>query len=259
MRMPLLGNLINAIAFTKLLFKDPGRYVLLVILDLIPIVNLIIILGYGAKTIKETPNSSEPPPLKGFGSLWASGLRIFTVILVYALVPAIFLGIAAASLAVPQFTIGYQGMVPRLPLGLLMGSLTAGLVLAFVAALILAVAVVHMVKTEHFASAFDLRQIVVIIGKIGWGQYVLWTIVMFLLFLLAGGLSRIPVVGFLVWAALSPLLTIFVSRSIGLLYSETTSVQQVQSQTPNRFCIQCGSALPSNGSFCPSCGYRMGE
>jgi hypothetical protein len=53
-------NLEDAFDFTKKMSEDAGRWIILIILSIIPIVNFITV-GYAAKVIKDTPNSSTPP------------------------------------------------------------------------------------------------------------------------------------------------------------------------------------------------------
>ena len=50
--MDLSDNLTNSFAFAKKLFSDFGRLVILIVLDLIPIVNLIV-TGYASRVLKE--------------------------------------------------------------------------------------------------------------------------------------------------------------------------------------------------------------
>ena len=53
-----LGQNINlSIDYARKLFTDLGRLVILIILDIIPIINLIV-AGYMAKVIRETPTPS---------------------------------------------------------------------------------------------------------------------------------------------------------------------------------------------------------
>jgi len=58
-------NLTDSINYTQILFTDLGRLLILIILDIIPIVNLIV-LGYVSRVIKEHPDSKELPPLENY-------------------------------------------------------------------------------------------------------------------------------------------------------------------------------------------------
>ncbi|MEM4251418.1 MAG: DUF4013 domain-containing protein [Candidatus Bathyarchaeia archaeon] len=51
--------------------------------------------------------------------------------------------------------------------------LVAGIIIAFAVAIIMAVAIVHMIKSGSFGKAFKVGEIIGIIGKLGWGKYIL--------------------------------------------------------------------------------------
>ena len=50
-------NLGNSFEFAKKMFSDIGRLIILIVLDIIPIVNWIVI-GYAARVLRETPGAS---------------------------------------------------------------------------------------------------------------------------------------------------------------------------------------------------------
>ncbi|MEM2902822.1 MAG: hypothetical protein QXO32_08885, partial [Candidatus Bathyarchaeia archaeon] len=65
--MDLERNLSSSFEYAKKMVKDAGRWILLIVLGVIPIVNLVV-MGYWARVVKETPASDEPPRLQGYGS-----------------------------------------------------------------------------------------------------------------------------------------------------------------------------------------------
>jgi hypothetical protein len=69
----LSDNLNKAASFTGKVFSDIGNLILLIVLNIIPIVNLIV-LGYMAKIIRESPD--EPPKLSDYGKLFVDGLLV---------------------------------------------------------------------------------------------------------------------------------------------------------------------------------------
>ena len=58
-RMTLTENLNNSFGYARAFAGDVGRYIILLILGFIPIVNLIV-QGYGARIVKTTPETNEP-------------------------------------------------------------------------------------------------------------------------------------------------------------------------------------------------------
>ena len=71
-----LGGIIgNSLEYAKKLFSDIGRLIILIVLDIVPIVNLIV-GGYFAKVVRESPSSNEVPKLEGYGQMFVQGLKL---------------------------------------------------------------------------------------------------------------------------------------------------------------------------------------
>jgi hypothetical protein len=93
-----LGTNINqSIEYAKKLFSEAGRLVILIILDIIPIINLIV-AGYIARVIKETPSVDSPPKLENYGNMWIDGLKIAIASLIYMIIPVILIMLGGMSL-----------------------------------------------------------------------------------------------------------------------------------------------------------------
>lgn len=253
--MELKEILSDSFEYARKLVKEVGRWIVLIVLNLIPIVNWII-MGYMAKIVEASPSSNEPPKLEKYGSLWIQGLKIVVLSLIYMIIPAALLGLGFASMALTPLP--WMGRGPAL-LAPGLGSLliTAGIALAFLIAILYAIALAHMVKNKSFAKGLAVKEILNIIGKIGWGKYIVWLIIMFVVGLAMFALSRIPYVGWLVYLIVSPLYIVFVGRSVGLIYEEgarPTLGGIVEAGVEAKFCIQCGARIPAGARFCPICG-----
>jgi ribosomal protein L40E len=136
-----------------------------------------------------------------------------------------------------------------------------GAVLAFFLLLILSIGIAHMIRTGKFGKAFAFGEIFGIIRAIGWAKYVVWAIVIFVIAVIVGGIAgAIPVVGWLISLIISPFLTVFVFRSLGLLYNEGAPPElKIQAMPASAtaggtVCASCGAALQPHQKFCPSCG-----
>jgi len=82
--------------YTQRFIKDDfGRYVVLAVLSVIPVLNLIV-LGYGCKVVKET--SPSPPKLENFVDLWIQGLKVVVVTVIYMLIPIILITLSFYSI-----------------------------------------------------------------------------------------------------------------------------------------------------------------
>lgn len=247
----------DSFEYARKLVKEVGRWIVLIVLNFIPIVNWIVI-GYMAKVIEASPGSNEPPKLEKYGSLWIQGLKITVLSLIYMIIPAALLGLGFASMALtplPWMGRGPAFLAPSV--GLLL--IIAGMALAFLIAILYTIALAHMVKNRSFAKGLAVKEILEIIGKVGWGKYIVWLIVMFVIGLVIFALSRIPYVGWLIYLIVSPLYMVFIGRSIGLIYEEgapkPTPKEIVEAAIEAmKFCIQCGARIPADARFCPICG-----
>jgi hypothetical protein len=226
--MDLSDNLSNSFAFTRKLFSDFGRLIILIVLDIIPIVNLIV-TGYASRVLKESPGADSPPKLENYGDLFIDGLKIVIASIIYMLIPLILIVAGFGSFFAAMVTGGgpnfmWGGFTPAY-MGLLGGTgavlVLVGLLVAFVMLILLAAGIAHMIKTGKFGKAFAFGEILGIIGKIGWGKYIAWLILIVILAAIVGAIAgAIPYVGWIIAAIIGPALTVFYFRSLGLLYSE---------------------------------------
>ena len=99
--------------------------------------------------------------------------------------------------------------------------LLIGLFLMFFILIIMSMGIVNMVKKNSFAKAFAFGEVLAIIRRIGWGTYIFWTIVIFVCGFIVGGIGSIPGFGWLI-SLISPVIDVFVSKSLNLVYLEGT-------------------------------------
>ncbi|MCX8175866.1 MAG: DUF4013 domain-containing protein [Candidatus Bathyarchaeota archaeon] len=201
----------EAFNYTKDFSKDVGRLIVLAILSIIPVINFVV-LGYACKVVRQTPASNVPPKLEEFLKMWINGLKVVVVSVVYMIIPlivALTAGLVSpAWFNQPIFSIIFSSVL-----------FLVGLVLAFIFSIILVIGVVHMVKTDNFSKAFAISEIIGIIGKIGWGKYLIWLIVVFIIGIVVSTIGSIPFIGWIILMFATPLFTVFVARSITILYS----------------------------------------
>jgi hypothetical protein len=226
--LDLAGNLSNSFEYAKKLFTDFGRLLILVVLNVIPVVNWIVV-GYAASVLRGSPSADTPPRLDNYGKLFVEGAKIFFASLVYMIIPLILIVAGVGSLfstiitgASPSYM---QGAFTPSMIGLLTGTgivlLLLGVLIAFVMLVLLAAGIAHMVKTGKFSKAFAFGEILDIIKKIGWGKYIAWIILVAVIALIVGAItSAIPYVGWLISVIIGPGVIVFFFRSLGLLYSE---------------------------------------
>ena len=108
--MDLTDNISDAFGYALKLTKNVGNLIILIILNVIPIVNLIV-MGYAARVFKEGPE--EPPVMERYGEAFIDGLKIIVVVIIYSLVPALIFAfiVGATVLSMPQLWMGHLGPV----------------------------------------------------------------------------------------------------------------------------------------------------
>jgi len=199
----------------------------LVITIIIAIILALPLLGYTVRLYRgETP----APEVNNWGSLFADGLKLFVVLLIYA-IPVLILAIAllgSVILAVipylPQLINAPQStVIPGTMMGLI-GAAIFGVVITILVALIIwlieATAVVRFSRTNSIGEAFNFGEIFARIGKIGVGSYIVALIIQaIIVFVVLFILELIPYIGFILVLIVTPVITLFQARYLCLLYN----------------------------------------
>ena len=256
--MNLSGNLGNSFDYAKKMFSEFGRLIILIVLGIIPIVNWIVI-GYAARVLRESPASDTPPKLERYGEMFVDGAKVFFTSLIYMLIPTILI-----TLGIGSFIAGLimEGQMVT-PGALMFGGtglvlVLVGIVLAFFFLLMLGVGMAHMIKTGKFGKAFAFGEIFRIIRGIGWGKYIGWAVVVVIIAIVIGALAgAIPYVGWIISLVVSPILSVFIFRSLALLYNDGAPPElrvAAPIVTEALVCPSCGTPLEPHQKFCPNCG-----
>lgn len=152
---------------TKLL-KDAENLVLLIILNLIPIVNFIV-LGYFARVVRL--DLDEPPKLSDYGDLFIEGLKLFIATLVYALIPLILVALAAWPVVVGG-RLGYWPLYP--PAALLVRPLTTLGILLLIGIFFIGLpALAIYMRTGDFSKVFAFSEAWDLIQHVGPANYLI--------------------------------------------------------------------------------------
>jgi len=258
----LSGNLSNSFDYAKKMFSEFGRLIILIVLDIIPIVNWIVI-GYAARVLRESPASDTPPKLERYGEMFVDGAKVFFASLIYMLIPTILITLGIGSFIAGMIMQG-QMVTP----GAIMFThaimftqlvlVLVGIVLAFFFLLILGVGMAHMIKTGKFGKAFAFGEVFTIIRGIGWGKYIGWAVVVVIIAIVIGALAgAIPYVGWIISLVVSPILSVFIFRSLALLYNDGAPPElrvAAPIVTEALVCPSCGTPLQPHQKFCPNCG-----
>lgn len=217
--MNLTDNLSDAFNYSLKLTRNIGNLIILIILNIIPIVNFIV-LGYAARIFKEGPE--EPPMVERYGEAFIDGLKIMVAGFIYALVPIIIFAIivGAAIISMPAIWMGRLGEMETslVIFSLIWSAIPILLVLGFLFAIVGLMGIMHMLATGKFGKAFAFSEIFGLIGRIGWGNYIVWLLVIYVLGIIVSSMSNVPWVGWVLSAILTVFFEVFVARSARNIY-----------------------------------------
>jgi len=184
-----------------------------------------ILYGY---TVRVMQGNGTAPEVEGYLSLFFDGLKLVLIQIIYA-VPAIILTIATVASA-----LSFDGPVFSSSVAFTPGLATAGLLLALIIyliayTLILPMALVSFARSGRIGEAFQFNKILAIIRSIGWIEYILALIILFVI--MAGISVAIQILSFIgivipffyiftmiLSFAISPAVSIFHARYIRGIY-----------------------------------------
>ena len=161
-----------------------------------------------------------PPKLEKYGELFVNGVKVFFATLIYMVIPLILIVAGVGSFAASDLMRGVSGQLLLGGTGVVLVLL--GVIVAFVMLIIASAGIAHMVKTGKFSKAFAFSEILNVIGKVGWGKYIAWIILVAIIYAIIGLISSIPIIGWLISLIVGPVLATFISRSLGLVYADGT-------------------------------------
>lgn len=179
--------------------KNIGRWVVLTILSIIPIINFFS-EGAMLKILKGEEHNLDPA-----GKSFLTGLLWFIISFIYLLIPLIIVlvscipaigGITALMADPSNIAAGFAAIVP-----VIIGGFIA-LIVSILIWVIMTPAMILFVRTGSFGKAFNFKEIFALVKQIGWGQYIIALLVMIvfcvIISFVAGLVSWIPIIGWLV-------------------------------------------------------------
>jgi hypothetical protein len=171
--------------------------------------------GYYIRVMESTlTGEEEVPDFSRWGELLLNGLKLLVVKLLYLLVPLLIL--VLCSWLVISTPDEHLVVVVLLSICLVLLSM-------LLSGLFLALSTAHLASTRSMKEALRIGLVWKMISAIGWGDYLLWYLLMLVLVMVAvtlmALLSIVPLVGaFLGWILIQPYLVILVARSVALAY-----------------------------------------
>ena len=227
--MNTIGNISDSLKYPT---KNWVKIVILGIILIIPIVNFIG-LGYYLRIIKTSLNGLEElPDFMGIGELFFDGIKLLIVCIIYTIIPIIFYALSvsfARSETVSSSITTSSVFSSYLPA--LTGSSIVFFIIAIIFTVIISifayVGIASMAyQDSEIAAALKYHEILDIISVIGWGNYMLWWIIVTLIVTVAGsvldiigGILSYFVLGVFVLLLGYSYLLIFQSRSVALTFT----------------------------------------
>jgi hypothetical protein len=207
----------------------------------------LIYNGYSLSIIKETiENKQLSDDINSFPDFdWTrnivDGIKVFILGIVYMIIPLIITVIFAYALGL--FNVGTINQYVTFTNGSYLSnsasfvdlrqfSLNINImqgvfsILTLIFTLFMMIAKAKLAETSKLSSIFEFKEIFNSISKIRWGNYIVWYILLIIIEIIIGfigGLiALIPIIGLIVFFLIFvPVLLIFESRAIGLIYNES--------------------------------------
>ncbi len=189
-----------------------------------------ILLGY---TLGIYRGERTPPDPEDWVAVFIDGIKLFVVQLVYA-IPIIIVSIVINLAVFIPFNVvsrpdgTMNGGLAGAAIGVALVLVLVQIVLSIAITLISMMASVRFARTDSFGEAFNISAIFAHIGRIGWGSYILALIALYVaLFLFVVVMVIVGVltlgIGFLLFLALSPAISIFTARYVALIYDSASA------------------------------------
>ena len=188
------------------------RWIMLIICTII----FPIMYGYTLRIMK---GITPAPEVEGYLDLFIDGIKMIIIAFVYMIVPLIILIASVGTAIFGAFGEGGSGSLA------LLGAAAGGLIVYFIACFIFGlfatIGMVAFARTGAMGEAFNFGGILETIRNIGWGNYILSLIVIWIVLgVIMAILSAIPVIGWLIVIIITPFISMVSSRYISNLYDE---------------------------------------
>ncbi|MCC7566267.1 MAG: DUF4013 domain-containing protein [Methanomicrobiaceae archaeon] len=216
--MDIGGSIEDAIDYTRQgLWGHWRRWILLAVSTII----FPLIAGYAFWILKGV---RPAPELQNWGRMFIDGIRLLVVMIIYYIpiwiVMAVFIGPALSPL-ISALGAGNIGAVFAI-----LGRILIGLIIVFILEIIIYIvlitAAVRYARTDAIGEAFRFGAIFDHIAQIGWAEYILALIVLWLVTIVVpfvfGIIGSIPLIGWLIVLFLYPAYIIFIARYVALLH-----------------------------------------
>ena len=162
------------------------------------------------------------PDFDNWGGLFVDGLKLTIVSFLWFL-PIFIVLLIILGIAIITATSGGAGPV-FLYIGLVLLALIVEIVICVIVVLFAPMGIIRFARTGSITEGLRYSKISALIGKIGWGQYIVALVVLLVVTLIfviiEMVLQLIPYVGWVLVLVITPLLSVFIARFYTLLYDK---------------------------------------
>lgn len=204
----------NAFEYTKeALIGKWVKWILLIISSII----FPLIMGY----MMEIYRGKDPAPeLENWGKLFIDGIKLFIVQLIYS-IPLILVALIFFGGSVAMMIAGGEGSDALLGagIGMMLIGMIIFVILAIAISLIALFGGIRLARTDSFGEAFNISEIMAHIGRIGWLDYIIALIIIYVVIMVINFvLGMIPFIGLLLALVFMPVFSILVARYVTMIY-----------------------------------------
>lgn len=197
------------------------RFAVLVLLVVLSLVSLLILNGYACEVYR---GPRGPPPVEDPVGLALHGVRLLLVSVIF-LVPVLVVLLIFGGIGVMGILASGQSQDMTALLSSL-ATLGLGMLLAVivwvVVGLVSSIAIVRCARTGDLREAFNLEAIVLHIGRIGWVNYIVALLVLWIVlgctYAAIGIFGGLPIIGWAIGVVLGTAVFVFAARYLSLVY-----------------------------------------
>lgn len=217
-----------------------------IIVFVVTFITSLIISGYSLSITNKTILNSDEIPIFDWVKNLVDGIKVAVLSIIYYIIPAIITLIVAyaTGLFEKYFEILRYSMyssvqsnlttaastMPTTLINELFSSLMItgiiAIILFIIFGLLLTIATAKLAETGSLKAGLMINEVFDDIGKIGWGKYIIWIILLIIISIvisfLAGLISLIPIIGSIIVAlVIYPYIAMFSARALGLIFNES--------------------------------------
>lgn len=190
-----------------------GKWMQWVLLLIATILLAIPLMGY---TLKVFRGEKPAPEVDGWGTLIIDGIKYLIIAIIW-FIPCLIIAFVTIGAGVTAYL-----MNPSAIMGIAGGMLAGFLILfivAIITGLLATIGIVRFARTGGMGEAFNFGAIFETIGKIGWVDYIIATLIIGIIIgIIEFILMSIPYVGMILLFILTPLLVLWHARFICGVY-----------------------------------------